>query len=138
MGESDVKFMRYISLLGDIVVDSIDSDVLLISLLFVQSNDFKNNVYVRRYKIQHENTAVATKEKRKRQPKKKEYDVIDTTQLTKSLYECVYEAVGREVMFDDKKLAFCLVIIVLLTGTAVSLSMSHHTCFMDTLTIFHA
>ena len=50
MGESDVKFMRYVPLFGDMCVDSIDSDVLLIAALFVSRNSYKGNIYVRRYK----------------------------------------------------------------------------------------
>jgi len=50
MGESDVKFMRYVALFGDMCVDSIDSDVLLIAALFVSRNSYSGNIYVRRYK----------------------------------------------------------------------------------------
>jgi len=50
MGESDVKFMRYVPLFGDMCVDSIDSDVLLIAALFVSRNSYKGNIYVRQYK----------------------------------------------------------------------------------------
>ena len=50
MGESDVKFMRYVPLFGDMCVDSIDSDVLLIAALFVSRTAYSGNIYVRRYK----------------------------------------------------------------------------------------
>ena len=50
-GESDVKFMRYVPLFGNMCVDSIDSDVLLIAALYVSRNSYRGNLYVRRYKI---------------------------------------------------------------------------------------
>jgi len=50
MGESDVKFMRYVPLFGDMCVDSIDSDVLLIAALYLSRNSYRGNLYVRRYK----------------------------------------------------------------------------------------
>jgi len=50
MGESDVKFMRYVPLFGDMCVDSIDSDVLLIAALYVSRNSYRGDLYVRRYK----------------------------------------------------------------------------------------
>ena len=50
MGESDVKFVLYVALFGDMCVDSMDSDVLLIAALYVSRNSYSGNIYVRWYK----------------------------------------------------------------------------------------
>jgi len=50
MGESDVKFVLYVALFGDMCVDSFDSDVLLIAALYVSRNSYSGNIYVRWYK----------------------------------------------------------------------------------------
>jgi len=88
MGESDVKFMRYVSLFGDLCVDSIDSDVLLIAALFVARNSNKYNIYVRRYKTR---LAMPVAQKRKLTdpgPEKKrlEYEIIHVNRLLQVLH----------------------------------------------------
>ena len=97
MGESDVKFMRYVPLFGDLIVDSIDSDVLLIAALFVSRNSSKNNIYVRRYK-----TRVVLPESLKRklpthEPEKKrlEYEIIHVNRLMDRLHTHIHTAVER-------------------------------------------
>jgi len=50
MGEGDVKFLRFIQLFGDLLVDSIDSDCLLIAAHYVVRHKYTKNLYIRRYK----------------------------------------------------------------------------------------
>ena len=119
MGESDVKFMRYVEMMGDIVVDSIDSDVLLIAMLYVQQTNFLHNVWVRRYKVK---TASDVKEsslgKRKTNTKtKKEYEVVNIASFVHTLHQCASQAIGPEVQIEQSKLTYILVMIFLLTGS---------------------
>ena len=103
MGESDVIFMRYIPLFGDMCVDSIDSDVLLIAALFVARNAYAGNLYVRRYKTRlppvvstskkcklaaeaQGKTQVVTPDK-----KKLEYEIIHVNLLLKVLQARMHE-----------------------------------------------
>ena len=103
MGESDVKFMRYIPLFGDMCVDSIDSDVLLIAALFVARNAYAGNLYVRRYKTRLP-PAVSAGKKRKLaaeaqgktpvvtpERKKLEYEIIHVNLLLKVLQARMHE-----------------------------------------------
>ena len=119
LGESDIKFMRYSDLLGNLVVDSIDSDVLLISLLHVQQQrDNKHNVYVRRYKAVQPSTETVEKDapKRKRESAPKQYEIIDIHELQRTMHICLLEAIGDEVMMEDDKKTFCLCVVFLLSG----------------------
>jgi len=50
MGEGDVKFLRFIQLFGDLLVDSIDSDCLLIAAHYIVRHKYTKNLYIRRYK----------------------------------------------------------------------------------------
>jgi len=83
MGESDVKFMRYVSLFGDMCVDSIDSDVLLIAALYVSRNAYKGNIYVRRYKTRQTPTVAQKRKLGAPEPEKRrlEYEIIHVNQL---------------------------------------------------------
>ena len=120
MGESDVKFMRYTDMIGNMVVDSIDSDVLLISMLYAQVDNFRKKVYIRRYKVNDPQKDVAIENgKRKRTVKKKEYEIIDVNQMTKTLHDCVREAVGNEITIEPGKMTYMLVFIFLLAGVNV-------------------
>jgi hypothetical protein len=119
MGESDVKFMRYVEMMGDIVVDSIDSDVLLIAMLYVQKTNFLRNVWVRRYKVK---TASEVKEsslgKRKNNTKKKkEYEVVNIASFVQIMHSCASQAIGPEVQIEESKLTYILVMIFMLTGS---------------------
>jgi hypothetical protein len=100
MGESDVKFMRYVGIFGDMCIDSIDSDVLLIAAHFVTRNSYQGNIYVRRYKTRlpgstanDSNTAEDKKRKlsEAQAPKTKqkfEYEIIHINVLVKVLHSC--------------------------------------------------
>jgi len=100
MGESDVKFMRYVGIFGDMCIDSIDSDVLLIAAHFVTRNAYQGNIYVRRYKTRlpvptatDSNTAEGKKRKlsEAQVPKTKakfEYEIIHINVLVKVLHSC--------------------------------------------------
>jgi len=84
MGESDVKFMRYVPLFGDMCVDSVDSDVLLIAALYLSRTAYKGNIYVRRYKTRMLAPAAAQKRKLGApDPEKRrlEYEIIHVNQL---------------------------------------------------------
>jgi hypothetical protein len=83
MGESDVKFMRYVPLFGDMCVDSIDSDVLLIAALYVSRNAYKGNIYVRRYKTRLAPTVTQKRKLDASEPEKRriEYEIIHVNQL---------------------------------------------------------
>lgn len=117
MGESDVKFMRYIPLLGDIVVDSIDSDVLLISMLYLQKKNFQHNIFVRRYKVTIEDDTIKTQKRKLSGKTKKEYEVVDIKKMSFSLFNCVRHAVGPELIIPDEQLTNIIVLIFLLCGS---------------------
>jgi len=98
MGESDVKFMRYVSLFGDLCVDSIDSDVLLIAAMFVSRNAYKGNIYVRRYKTR---LAPASQKRKLEAPepekKRMEYEIINVNLLLEVLLKQMQNAADLQI-----------------------------------------
>ena len=48
MGEGDVKFMRHAVMFGSLMVESVDSDVLLIAMRFVSAHNFEIQIFVKR------------------------------------------------------------------------------------------
>lgn len=134
MGESDVKFMRYAEKYGDIVVESVDSDVLLIAMLYVQKTNFKHTVWVKRIKsapidetAEEKNAKV---EKRKsaaggsgsaNPPRGRlEYETLCINTLLCMLHNSAYESIGRELVVSDIHLTNILVLIFLLNGSDFS------------------
>lgn len=120
MGESDVKFMRFVSLYGDILIDSIDSDVLLIAMLQVQRQEFRHRVLVRRYAANvagHKRAAGAEGADR---PKTRRYEIVDVCRLLKVLQGAVRQAVGSEVVLSAHQTTHIIVVLALLTGSDFS------------------
>jgi hypothetical protein len=125
MGESDVKFMRYADLFGDIVVESVDSDVVLIAMLYLQRTEFKSRVFVKRIKsnpIDEDATA-----KRKRTDAKGagrarglEYEVVCVGTLLRMLHAACVQAVGPELVMAEEHLTHILVCVMLLCGSDYS------------------
>lgn len=96
MGESDVKFMRYASIFGDLLVDSIDSDVLLISMLLVQRLEFTRHVFVRRYEsVSIDMPASDKKRKQTDSRSTKTYEIINIQALLLTMHDAARQAVGR-------------------------------------------
>jgi len=107
IGESDVKFMRYVPLFGDMCVDSIDSDVLLIAALFVSRTAYSGNIYVRRYKTRlpeaqtksvkrklNADSTAGTFTLQASEPEKKkfQYEIIDVKRLVEFLHTRMQDA----------------------------------------------
>jgi len=122
MGESDVKFMRYVPLFGDICVDSIDSDVLLIALFFVTRSNTKNNVFVRRYKTKIEDTLKKRKLETTVQCKSpKEYEIIDVKLMGSMLHICMKQSIDTgSLLIDNTHMTTTLMFMTLLCGSDYS------------------
>ena len=121
MGESDVKFMRYVPLFGDLCVDSIDSDVLLIAALYVSRNSYAGNIYVRRYKtrlVQPTTKVVENGKKRKLghadvptqapapvEKKRLEYEIIHVNLLIQVLHTRMNNASPQHVVITPTPMA---------------------------------
>ena len=130
LGESDIKFMRYGSLFGDILVESVDSDVLLIAMLQLQRTHFKHRVYVRRYATRSLEEAAAVGGKRAAGAdakkgtgkdaaprKRREYEIVDVCALLQMLHAAVRQAVGPEVTLPTHHMTHIIVVLGLLTGS---------------------
>jgi hypothetical protein len=118
MGESDVKFMRYTSVYGNLVVDSIDSDCLLIALLHIQSIQSQHNIWIRRFRVKSAEEKIENKKRKTHNTKTKtEYEIVDIDMMKNTLHTCVYQAIGDEFQIDETKLTYLLVMIILLTGS---------------------
>lgn len=126
LGESDVKFLRYTSLFGDILVESIDSDCILISMLHVQRHNFEVKVYIKRYKSTsidgEDEGGNETTKKRKRDGKRKalEYEILDVCALLAMMQTAVIQAIGPEIHIQRMHMTKLLVAQMLLTGTYCS------------------
>tara|TARA_X000000368_G_scaffold263031_1_gene208223 strand:+ start:211 stop:894 length:684 start_codon:yes stop_codon:yes gene_type:complete len=94
-GESDVKFMRYSTVFGAMLVESIDSDVILIAMLFMQRHNFEIDIYIKRMasKSIDDDGAAADKATGKRavgqkKPRPKaSYEVINVKLLLRMLHQ---------------------------------------------------
>ena len=120
MGESDVKFMRYIEIFRDIIVDSIDSDVLLIALLYKTKHPNSGNIYIKRYKINlksDEEKHSSDKKRKLIEPKpSKEYEIINIEILKNMLHSCMKQAIGIGQIQCEQHFTHILVFMVLLCG----------------------
>ena len=130
LGESDIKFMRYGSLYGDILVESVDSDVLLIAMLQLQRTEFKHRVYVRRYatrsieepaaagrKRPAAASATAGTDKAPAARRGREYEIVDVCALLQLLQGAVRQSVGPEVALPTHHVTHIIVVLALLTGS---------------------
>lgn len=123
MGESDVKFMRYANLYGDILVESIDSDVLLIAFMYVQRCTQGQRVFVRRFATAAADDAPgpASGEKRGRAPaKRRTYEIVDVRMLLQMLHVAVRQAIGDEVCVPVHHVTHMVVLVALLGGSDFS------------------
>jgi hypothetical protein len=122
--------MRYGSLFGDILVESVDSDVLLIAMLQLQRTHFKHRVYVRRYATRSiEEPATAGGKRAAGTDAKKgtgkdaaprrgrEYEIVDVCALLQMLHAAVRQAVGPEVTLPTHHMTHIIVVLGLLTGS---------------------
>jgi len=120
MGESDVKFMRYIEIFRDIIVDSIDSDVLLIALLYKTKHPNSGNIYIKRYKINlksDEEKHSSDKKRKLIEPKpSKEYEIINIEILKNMLHSCMKQVIGIGQIQCEQHFTHILVFMVLLCG----------------------
>ena len=130
LGESDIKFMRYGSLYGDILVESVDSDVLLIAMLQVQRTEFKHRVYVRRYATRSIEEPAAAGRKRPAEasadtgtakaaaPRQgREYEIVDVCALLQLLQAAVRQSVGQDIVLPTHHVTHIIVVLALLTGS---------------------
>lgn len=117
MGESDVKFMRYANEYGNLLVDSIDSDVLLIAFMYLERHDFRNRVYIRRFAVQDEEERCEKKAKSSKKVSRRQYEIVDATDMLLNLHLCVRQAVGSEMPLESLKLTKIITFISLLAGS---------------------
>jgi hypothetical protein len=130
LGESDIKFMRYGSLFGDILVESVDSDVLLIAMLQLQRTEFKHRVYIRRYATQGIEEPPAASRKRPAEAnaqngggkaaapgRGREYEIVDVCALLHLLQAAVRQSVGSELVLPAHHVTHIIVVLALLTGS---------------------
>lgn len=121
LGESDVKFMRYVAAAPKIVVDSIDSDVVLIAMLY-SDQDQRADIYVRRRAtLAHGEIMVKNSAGPKRKRTGAEgYELVHVRTLLAVLHTAARQAVGPELVMRDKHLTCLLVTTMLLTGSDYS------------------
>ena len=130
LGESDIKFMRYVSLFGDILVESVDSDVLLIAMLQLQRTEFKHRVYVRRYATRGIDEPPVAGRKRAADadankastsaaaPRRgRQYEIVDVCALLQLLHGAVRQSIGVEVEMPTHHMTHIIVVLALLTGS---------------------
>jgi len=121
MGESDVKFMRYAEKFGDLAVESVDSDVVLIAMLYLQNTNFKHRIFVKRIKSPPIDETVCEKRKRTEgKPPGLEYETLCVNILLRMLHKACIEAVGRELVVAENHLTHILVCVMLLNGSDYS------------------
>ena len=96
-GESDVKFMRYSTVFGSLLVESIDSDVILIAMLFIQRHNFEIDLYIKRMASKSiDDDTAKEKATGKRAPGEKKarpkasYEVINVNMLLRMLHQVNY------------------------------------------------
>lgn len=121
LGESDIKFMRYVQESPKIVVDSIDSDVVLIAMLYTD-RDARADIYVRRRATLPLGEVIV---KNSAGPKRKRtgaegYELVHIRTLLAVLHTAARQAVGPELVVRDKHLTCLLVTTMLLTGSDYS------------------
>jgi len=120
MGESDVKFMRYIEMFRELCIDSIDSDVVLIALLYKTRHPAAGKVYVRRYRTKTKTQEAAAKLDRKRKIKGEnipnEYEVLDIGVLKDVLHASMRQAIGTSSVVCEGQFSAILVFMTLLCG----------------------
>ena len=120
MGESDVKFMRYIAMFTDICIDSIDSDVILIALLYKTRHPKSGKVYVRRYRTKTKDEEASNKLNKKRKIENnkptKEYEVLDIGILKDVLHNSMKQSVGIVNVMCESQFSGILVFMILLCG----------------------
>jgi len=122
MSESDIKFMRYASKFGDLVVEPVDSDVVLIAMMYLQRTDFQHKIYVKRIKSNPIDEDVAAKRKRveAKTTKHLEYEVVCVNTTLRMLRAACKEAVGPELVMDEQHLTYILVCLMLPCGSDYS------------------
>jgi len=122
MGESDVKFMRYTDKFGDLVVESVDSDVVLIAMLYLQRTAFRSRVLVKRIKSNPIDEDAAAKRKRAdaKGARGLEYEVVCVGTLLRMLHAACIDAVGRKLVMAEEHLTHILVCVMLLCGSDYS------------------
>lgn len=120
MGESDVKFMRYANEYGNLLVDSIDSDVLLIAFMYLERHEFQHKLYIRRYAVQDDEEPSAKSSKIAKQGSRRRYEIIDATDLLLNLHLSVQQAVGKEMPIETSKLTKIITFVSLLAGSDFS------------------
>lgn len=126
MGEGDVKFMRHAVMFGSLMVESVDSDVLLIAMRFVSAHNFEIQIFVKRIaskSIDDDAPPPDKDKKRKREKKKTEYEIIDVQQMLCMLHGCFRQAVGSELCVTPQQMTDILVFQMLLSGSDFSRKM---------------
>ncbi len=123
MGEGDVKFQRFVGLYGDILVESVDSDVLLIAMLFIQKHEFNCNVYVKRIasrSLEDDEPAVKG-EKRKRNARAPlQYEIVNVGAMLIMMQDCFRQAVGPEMVISQQQVTVIMVCNMLMSGSDYS------------------
>ena len=117
LGESDVKFMRYADQCDRLVVDSIDSDVVLIALLYVESGG-RADVFVRRMATRAiDAPAEASRTGKRHKTPARKYELVHVRSLRGVLQGAVRQAVGPSLVMQDAQVTAMLVVTMLLTGS---------------------
>lgn len=124
MGESDVKFLRYIALFGNLLIESVDSDVLLIAMQFMQRHKMELNIYVRRIASRPLEESGAAAGKRKAGDGRKrpatEYEIINVKKLLLTVHSAIKQAVGGGFVLTSEQMTRYAVFLMLITGSDYS------------------
>ena len=117
LGESDIKFMRYADEVDHFVVDSIDSDVVLIAMLYAESGG-RSDVFVRRIATRAIDEVVVQNsgQKRTRNPPK-QYELVHVRSLLEILKISARQAIGPEINIQDAHMTSLIIVTMLLTGS---------------------
>lgn len=123
LGESDIKWMRFVPLFGPTLVDSIDSDCILIAFMFMQKHNWELDVYIRRMASRSIEDDKQESSKRKRGEKRSgsiQYEIINIKKLLSLLHISARQSVGSNFCVPDFKMTNMLVFLQLLSGSDFS------------------
>tara|TARA_B100000405_G_scaffold108521_1_gene75817 strand:- start:2524 stop:3846 length:1323 start_codon:yes stop_codon:yes gene_type:complete len=123
LGESDIKFLRYVPFFGAMLIESVDSDVLLIAMQFMQKHSQELEIYVKRMASKSIEDAQDSTQKRKAGEKKQrtiQYEIINIKKLLATVHVAIRQAVGTEFILSPVQMTRYSLFLMLMCGSDYS------------------
>ena len=122
-GRERRQVLRHIALFGNLLIESVDSDVLLIAMQFMQ-HKMELNIYVRRIASKPIEESGAAVGKRKAGDGRKrpatEYEIINIKKLLLTVHSAIKQAVGGGFVLTSEQMTRYAVFLMLITGSDYS------------------